>query len=310
MALAVYTGSRPRGKLNLPRASAPERGVGAYSVTMVNARIAVFGPYKTGTTGLYSKILHSLPADVPVRTLFEPSAYTPESADAERVLLAKVILRMPEDGDGVDYASFAGFDRRVRLVRDPRDWLVSGTLFVIQQNRAVYGDDRVLEHVLGLLVAKEADPRGLSLVRLLTEILAPVPGQSFAQITDWIGRQLDWLVDHDPALGEVHETRYEDFVAGRLATLEDYLGLPLTGSATPEAAYDHVPRTLAAGHWRHWFTDEDVRVFRPIFQRYMRHYRYPDDWTLAPAPVISPEHATRYVRRVVAKRRAAENLPP
>jgi hypothetical protein len=273
-------------------------------------RIAIFGQYKTGTTGLYSKILHSLPAGVPVRTLFEPPAFVPEPADAGRVLLAKVILRRPEGHDDVDYASFDGFDRRLRLVRDPRDWLVSGTLFVIQQNRAVYADDRVLERVLRLLAAKEADPPAISLVRLLREILAASPETSFERTAAWMRGQFDWLIDHDPALGAVHETRYEDFVAGRLGPLEDYLGFPLTGSAMPDPAYDHVPRTLASGHWRHWFTDEDVSVFRPIFARYMRHYRYPDDWTLAPAPTIRPEHATHYVRRVVAKKRAAERLPP
>lgn len=273
------------------------------------ARIAIFGQYKTGTTGLYSKILHSLPPGVPLRTLFEPSAFVAEPADAARVLLAKVILRIPEGHDDVDYASFGGFTRRIRLVRDPRDWLVSGILFVIQQNRSVYADHRVLEHVLGLLAAKESDPREISLVHLLTEILAAGPDASFERTVAWMRRQFDWLIDHDEALGSVHETRYEDFVADRLAALEDYLGIPLTGSAVPDAAYDHVPRTLAAGNWRHWFTGEDVRFFRPIFQRYMRHYRYPDDWTLAPTPTISPEHATQYVRRVVAKRRAANNPP-
>lgn len=275
----------------------------------MKARIAIFGPYKTGTTGLYSKILHSLPAGVPVSTLFEPSAYTPEAADAGRVLLAKVILRMPEGHDDVDYASFRAFDRRIRLVRDPRDWLVSGTLFTIQQNPAVYGDDRVLDHVLGLLRAKEADPPRISLVRLLTDILAPVPDHSFERTAAWMARQFDWLIDHDPALGEIHQMRYEDFVRGRLEALEGYLDLPLTGSAMPDPAYDHVPRTLAAGHWRHWFTDEDVELFRPIFLRYMRHYGYADDWTLASAPAIPSAHATEYVLRVVAKRRAADNLP-
>jgi hypothetical protein len=277
-------------------------------VNATRPRIAIFGQYKTGTTGLYSKVLHSLPADAAVRTLFEPSRYTPEPADADRALLAKVILRMPEGWDDVDYASFDGFTRRVRLVRDPRDWLVSGTLFVIQANRAVYADDRVLEHVLGLLAAKEADPPTLSLVRLLGEILAASPDTSLERTLAWMRRQFDWLIDHDRALGAVHETRYEDFVAGRLAPLEQYLGFPLSGSALPDAAYDHVPRTLAAGHWRHWFTDQDIRVFRPIVERYMRHYRYPDDWTLASAPVIRPEHATDYVRRVVAKKRAGEGL--
>src|SRR5262249_15138212 len=132
----------------LPEAPGPARET-------MKARSGILGQYKTGTTGVYSKILHSLPAREAVRTQFEPSPIVPEPADAGRTRPAKVMLRMREGRDDVDYSSFDGFTRRVRLVRDPRDWLVSGTLFVIQQNRAVYADDRVLEHVLGLLAAKE-----------------------------------------------------------------------------------------------------------------------------------------------------------
>jgi len=271
-------------------------------------RIAIFGPYKTGTTGLYSKFLHSLPPGAAVRTLFEPAAYVAEPDDAGRVLLAKVILRMPEGRDDVDYASFSPFGRRIRLVRDPRDWLVSGTVFLAQQNRAVYADEARLARFLGLLAAKEADPPAVSLVRLLREIVSGGETE-LPRTLHWMGRQFDWLIDHDPALGDLHEVRYEDFVAGRLQAVEAYVGFPLSGSAAPDPAYDHVPRTLAAGNWRHWFTDADVSVFRPVFARYMRHHGYADDWTLAATPLIRPEHATGYVRRVVAKKRAAEGLP-
>ena len=64
-------------------------------------RIAIFGQYKTGTTGLYSQILHSLPPDLAVRTLFEPSAFVPEPGDAEP--LAPARDRPAADGRATAY---------------------------------------------------------------------------------------------------------------------------------------------------------------------------------------------------------------
>ena len=92
-------------------------------------RIAIFGQYKTGTTGLYYKIKNSLPASV--RTLFEPQRFTTHPDDATRPILAKVILGVSGAPNPIDYDSFLHFDRKVYLIRDPRDWTVSGLLFMI-----------------------------------------------------------------------------------------------------------------------------------------------------------------------------------
>jgi hypothetical protein len=270
-------------------------------------KIVVFGQYKTGTTALYYRIKNSLAGEV--HGLFEAVEYAEAPGDADRHVLAKVILRAPETPDprGVSrYETFMPFDRRLYLLRDPRDWLVSGTLFLIQQQREVYEDPERLGHVMTLLAQKESAPRSVPLSRVLAEVLSATPGQSLDALLGWIGRQQAWLARFEADLGEHHRVRYEDLVDDRVAALADYLGFALTGSAEVAPEHDHVPRTRGYGNWRDWFVEEDVDRFRPLFQPYLERHGYPPEWRLAASPVVRPEHCTQYVARVVAKRRARD----
>jgi hypothetical protein len=264
-------------------------------------RIAIYGQYKTGTTGVFLALRRELPEAT--RTLFEAPAYAPEPEDTGRSILAKVILGLPGPGWDVDYASFRGFGRHVYIVRDPRDWVVSGLLFLVQQERAIWADDRNLGEVLALLEQKEEDPRSLPASAILRRIAALGAGRSLEELTAWMGEQSRWLVEFERSLADPHRLRYEDFVDGRLDGLGQYLGFPVRPGAEVPPEYDHVPRTRSHGDWRNWFLPEDVAIFRPVFEPYMRHYGYGDDWTPSPQPVVRREHCTAYLRRVVGRRR-------
>lgn len=270
--------------------------------SMQPLKIVIFGPYKSGTTGLYTKIANSLPE--PFDSVFEQRTYTPEGSDAGHWVLAKTIVWYEGRADAEAYRDFLGFDRKIFLVRDPRDWLVSATLFIIQQEPSLYAVDQRMAKILAALRAKEERPRGQSLLELLELILGLSDHHDFGDEIDWMRHQYRWLPQLERDIGDHLVVRYEDFVEGRLADLETYLGLPLTGSDQVAPAFDHVPRTRGHGNWRHWLTDSDVETLKPIFQDYMRLYQYPDDWTLAPQPLIASEHCTRYVIRTVNKRRA------
>jgi len=63
-------------------------------------------------------------------------------------------------------------------------------------------------------------------------------------------------------------------------------------------------RTKSYGDWRNWFTEEDVRIFEPLFAPYMELVGYEaTDWALAPEPVVDPATASRYMRRIAAEGR-------
>jgi len=264
-------------------------------------KIAIFGMYKSGTTALFYRIKNSLTGDV--HALFEPDRYAPEPADLHRWVLAKVILGAPERGHRVDYATFLDFDKKLVLVRDPRDWVVSGTLFLIQQVAHLYNDDDKLNRVLELLRQKEHSPKSLPLTRLLDQVVRTDPCQSLAETLEWMKRQYRWVIEFESDLGDHCRIKYEDMVGGHLRGLEDYLGFPLTGAAEVAPEHDHVPRTKSSGDWKNWFLAEDVARLRTVFDEYLRRYEYDLDWSPSEQPVVRPEHCSQYVARVVKKRR-------
>src|SRR5690348_3976598 len=97
-------------------------------------RTVVFGLGKTGTTALFFKLKQAMPADT--RALFEPRSFSADLAPA-RDVLAKVLLGYNRD---VDTSAFLSFDRKVFLVRDPRDTLVSRVLYDIYNEPTICAD--------------------------------------------------------------------------------------------------------------------------------------------------------------------------
>lgn len=271
-------------------------------------KIVIFGQYKTGTTGLFTKVRNSLPADT--RTLFEPLWYVPEDSDDRRWVLAKTILKEPGHSEPVDYESFLGFDRRLCISRDPRDWLVSATLFNCQLKESIFGDEKAMAWIMDYLHRKEESPHCLPLKGLLEYILSAPPALSLEAFGKRSQQRHAFCIEFQNSLREnVLPVRYEDFVDGHHRPIEEYLEIPLPGQARVDAVYEHVPRTCSYGNWRDWLTEEDVEFFTPFFDGYIRHHGYDLDWSLNDPPQIQPAHCSQYVSRVVQMKRALTALP-
>ncbi|PJF41599.1 MAG: hypothetical protein D6737_06935 [Chloroflexi bacterium] len=265
-------------------------------------KIVIFGQYKTGTTALFYKIKQSLPQGR-LRTLFEPDRFVPQSNDDAKIILAKVIVGA---GGHVQYDAFLDFDKQIYLIRDPRDWLISGLLFILQQAENIYTNHKTTQHVLSLLRQKETDPKSLSVKRLMQEIFWLGYGRTLQEQTEWIVRHHAWLTVFENRLQDAYWLKYESFVDDELEALRTYLGFELQpGTATIEApAHQHVIRTRTYGNWRNWLVDDDVEYFKPLFQEYLRRHNYEQDWTLNIVQEISPAHCSQYVERIISKRLA------
>jgi hypothetical protein len=98
--------------------------------------------------------------------------------------------------------------------------------------------------------------------------------------------------------------KYEDMVSGRVAEINAYLGFPLKAEAeVPKGSgKEKVVRKKAFGDWRHWFTEEDVALFKPAYLPYMQAIGYDcADWALASEPLIEPQFSSAYVRNLSSK---------
>jgi hypothetical protein len=258
-------------------------------------KILIVGLARTGTTALYFKIKEALPEKT--WCLYEPPRFDPSDPGGAPDVLAKILISLPNT---FDYPSFRDFDKKIMIVRDPRDSLVSRVLYRPCGSQVFRQDETKVAAFTDALRRKEADPRSISLLALI-DLFGQLTGEDWLpRFTMLTGLALDFHGDNDGFI----VYKYEDLVAGSYSAIEDYLGIVLpVGEADVAPQYEHVERTKAAHDWQNWFTAEDVAFFRPHLAPYMRAYGYPDDWTLAAEPCIRPEHGSDYVRRSVELRR-------
>lgn len=280
-------------------------------------KIVIYGLAKSGTSALFYKIRNSLPPGT--IELFEPSSFgPPERLRARLRALRRGHLRpdvvakvLPWDWRPVRVADFDRFDRRILLVRDPRDRLVSGLLYR-SYNAAFVARDCAAFEFLDLLRAKEAEPGKVPVLRLI---------EAFERLEREAGGKADWLEQyesrglaqplrfHDDRL-DLTVFRYEQLVDSQFDALEAALGLPLRGSATVPPTLERVVRTKRYGAWRDWFTAQDVDALRAVITPYLDRYYPSADWNLNPSPSLDPEQGSRYVERIINERRALDRRPP
>lgn len=261
------------------------------------ARIAVYGLYKTGTTALFASIRRALPT--PPRTLFEGIEYRPTSGDQDTGVLAKVIAGHNE----VDYESFMPFEKKILLVRDPRDWIISGCLFLTKEIEGIYLDHDATSNILAMLEQKENAPRTIPFVTLLEEVISSSSLKTLDVFSDRVRDLLDRLPALEDMIQPCLRLHYEDFIDGKLQTLSRYIGLDIQNDISVEAEFPDVPRTKSYGNWKSWFTQEDIDFFRPIFSSFLEYYGYDSNWELNASPRIPASHGSRYVRNIVERKR-------
>ncbi len=263
-------------------------------------KIVVFGQGKTGTTALEYKIRNSLPSDT--RLMHEPLAYTPLPDDNKHYVLAKVIagIHRTDHTEIADYESFMGFDKKIYIVRDPRDTLVSLIIFSVS---GIYGNEENLKRISDLLERKEKSPASVSLIEIIELFSTFMGKETFESLIDWMTKQYDWYIQFENRLDDYCISRYEEFVSGNTSAIEKYLGMDLPGAAQVGKGFEFLIRTKGYGDWKNWFTKEDIELFKPIFAAYMDKHGYTDQWEVNHPQIISPEHCTEYIKKTVLNKK-------
>lgn len=257
-------------------------------------KILIAGLAKTGTTGMLYLIANSFRKKPTL--LFEPKTCPPETATSSADVVAKVLISKE-----LDAASFAHFDKKITIVRDPRDRMISALLY--SQFHANYvRDDEKVGFVHEWLKKKEADPSSVSLVEIF-RVLGQAAGKTKNMKN--IGKAgLGLFDDYVAAIPDALLYKYEDFVSGQYVPIERHLGMPMAGQAEVPDHLNRVVRTKGYGNWRNWMTREDVEIFRPLLSPWLEKYGYDaSDWQLNDQQVIDPAHCSDYFMRVVEEAR-------
>jgi hypothetical protein len=192
------------------------------------------------------------------------------------------------------------YDLKIWIARDPRDSAVSRMLYRWHKGYRAR-KKQYLAH-LDLVLKKEQDPGSIP----FHEICRYTSHHNWPIIADEVINEerirCERMCEFVKQLGdEWFLFKYEDMVNGDFDALNTYLGFSVQANAeVPKSTGKaKVVRKKSIGDWRHWFTEEDVELFKPAFLPYMKLIGYDcDDWQLNTHPVIEPEYSSEYIKRL------------
>lgn len=249
-------------------------------------KILVCGLPKSGTTALTYQIKDSISKDY--QLLFEPTRFNNISEDN---VLCKIIFS-PFRQDFVHYLDFEDFDKKIQLIRDPRDILISSLLYFGAWFELSKLDNNALLSVIEKIKEKEKNPQAIALKDLFTLFNVEDFLTNFSHYLE-ISAQMNLIYDNLAIL------KYEDFIQNKINPVENFLGFNLRKDFKVDKKLNRVIRTKNSGNWRQWFTKEDVDYFKPIINSYLQRFDYDaTDWDLVSTQIPS-EYASDYILKVI-----------
>lgn len=258
--------------------------------------ILVIGKGKTGTT-VISKTLQSSLVDAschlePQRIRFFDMEYPAMESYVVKLLFNHWQTR-PHLRDAIFFdETRLKFDKKIVIIRDPRDELISRLFFIARPLAAQGADREKMERWIDFLRHKESNPQAVSVHEMMAELnrifgtrMEPKPRDNMAY--------LKWV----QSMGErVFVLKYEDFMLGKIDGLSHYIGMPLSDNRdVGELAYTQ--RSSDIFNWKRMFTEDDVSKLQPVYADLLEQAGY-TDWELGPQTSLDPASGSEYVRRI------------
>ncbi|WP_373506167.1 hypothetical protein [Aestuariivirga sp.] len=259
-------------------------------------RIIILGAGKSGTSGLFHCVAQSAERHhaCAFQRLFEPKTEDALASLSGSHAITKVLSERLQTFPSPE-ALLAGFGRRIMIVRDPRDTVVSRLLW-LAATRIGEAAPEAASAFLDALASKEREPQSFSLLDLY-RIAAPVVG--FNPEYAIKARELAFLpIAILERHKDFHTLKYESFVERDLASTEAYLDFPLIGDFDLPPKAGRILRAGQQGGWENWFLDEDDAFFSISQAKRLERLGYSPLRRSPPAQRIDPQEATGYVARV------------
>jgi hypothetical protein len=264
-------------------------------------KVLILGTGKTGTTVMVYKVAGGLP-NCHAFSGGRPGKHIGDYENA-------VYKHTYEERKGKSFEIFKEhlnkehYDRKIWMARDPRDAAVSRMLY--RWHRGFEGRKKQYQAHLDLVLKKEKDPTSVPFCEICRHTGHNGWPRTVAQVVEEEQHRYQQMVKFIKGLGsDWFLLTFEDMVAGKFEALNNYLGFEVQADATVPSASGKakVIRKKSTGDWRHWFTAEDVEIFKPAFTPYMELIGYDcNDWSSNPDPVIEPEYSSVYMQNLPRK---------
>ncbi len=264
-------------------------------------KILILGTGKTGTTAMVYKVAGGLP-NCHAFSGGHPGKYIGDYENA-------VYKHTYEERKGKSFEVFKEhlskehYDRKIWMARDPRDAAVSRMLY--RWHKGYAGAKGQYEAHLDLVLKKEKDPRSTPFI----EICRYTGHENWPRTAEAVVEEEQHRYDQMLKLVNILDKdwfffTFENMVSNNVQTLNEYLGFEIRNDAEVPSSSGKakVIRKKSSGDWRHWFTEEDVALFKPAVTPYMEFIGYDcSDWSLEPDPVIEPEYSSVYMQNLTQK---------
>jgi hypothetical protein len=287
-------------------------------------RAVIIGLPKSGTTLLFSRLRAAMTRHLrtPLAAAFEPSERITcvdgstrlRRRDGEEVTeapctLVKALLRTQRSARGWSpeqvRAAFAAYERKLLIVRDPRDRWISA--FFYHWYKGNPSDTTGFLEALQRVRQKERDPANVSFLNAYGVADEP-SAEALADRIRTTGDVAIRLADEGADEGW-RVVRYEDVVDGRVESLERWFGFELGERNFPSPELARVARTRRHGDWRRWLTPADVAFLRPLMTPFLDRFGYDvDDWELRPVDRIDPREGSAYMSGLHRGRRRPSEI--
>jgi hypothetical protein len=273
-------------------------------------KILIAGEGKTGTTAIACAISKAYP-NFPF--VFEPTIDEANQVIGRNInLIVKSLIALESRGDKsrdlYRTGYFDKFDKRIFIVRDPRDKIISLLLYSGGFHKT-YKHPKRIRKSIELLQKKESD-NSVSLLELWEGIF----GFDKERLA-FLGSDLmtEPMSNYDHYL-----LKYESFIDGNVSGLCDYLEVneldysidicKYLESKSYSREFTRVIRTKRYDNWKNWFTADDVEFFKPILEPYLIQFGYDNNWELNEKSVIESKYCSEYFINRVDERRRNDGL--
>ncbi len=184
------------------------------------------------------------------------------------------------------------YDRKIWIVRDPRDRLIS--LLLYRWFRGHKPNPQKYKRTLALVKAKEAKPASVTL-KELWEIT--IEKNTFKQKLEQDTKRLMTVLENLDSSWFIYP--YREMVDGSVSDLEQYLGHKVEVENEVPDKFNRVVRSKAYGNWKDWFTAEDVLFFKPFLDPIIQKYNLGEaNWSLHEKPQLDPEKGSVYMQKL------------
>ena len=277
-----------------------------------NMKILILGIPKTGTTFLYSKIGKS-EACKGYDIYFEPSQRRSMLFEKQMILDIKksknvvtkdVYTSKHCSPDHIHLMEHGIYDKKIIIIRDPRDQVISSFMFDLSSNKVLYEKTgnitRAQAEVYDIVSRKQQSPSDISFVSVVADCSEVLNIGS-----DYIENKLSVYNGFYHYIGGLNKEKYckikyEDLVDNNIVALEKYLGFSLCGGKNiVDTQYSRVVRSKQKRNWIKWFTQQDCEHFQDLgISNILDKYEYSSKGLNPSKQVLEASNCQEYLKKV------------